>query len=170
MGSRSLVFSGLLALCAGSALAADIIVRPGESRTVWIPRPQYVNVACVNDAPPPLTAIDFKTPPGKVATFPEWTAGVLNAAEPVDALGGLADIVTTFDVTHGLVMAKVWGARIGERTEFITRLKQSNCAILSYIVHDIRDLTTEGATIQASYQCQEGNPEIWVKVVVSRFQ
>jgi hypothetical protein len=142
-------------------------VHPGESKSVWIPSPQYVNVACLGGPPP--NVVEFKTAEGQQAAFCEWTAGVLGKAK-VTTPGSIADIVATCDVEQKSITAQVYGAQVGKRTEFSTQIKDPNCPFLSWFVHDINMLTANGATIGATLQCKEGDPTAWIKTTVTRFQ
>lgn len=149
----------------------DVIVKPGETKSIYVSKPQRVNVACMRQEPEqPATPIEFNMPEGKVNTFCSDAAQLLNYLAPEDSSQGVSGVSATCDPNTSRVSAKFMGIRVGVETRLVAHFSSANCTVLSWAMHDLQSLKSPDSIVRISYQCDTGNPDIWIKASVSRFQ
>ncbi|MFL5812925.1 MAG: hypothetical protein ACJ763_05060 [Bdellovibrionia bacterium] len=175
--AKSFAVSAAVALILGvgfSSIASadmDVIVKPGETKSVYVSKPQRVNVACMHETPPePATPVEFNMPEGKTNTFCSDAAQLLNYLAPEDPSQGVSGVSASCDANTQRVSAKFMGIRVGVETRLVAHFKSANCTVLSWAMHDLQSLKSPDSIVRISYQCDTNNPDIWIKASVSRFQ
>ncbi len=143
----------------------DLIVKPGENKSVYIDQPKFVNVACLQESPKPDPFIHF-TFNVTYADNCTYTALLLSSLKSEDTGSEHSGIKGECDGAD--LNAKVWGIAVGTQGRFMVKLEDDDCYVLGNQVSRIQQLNSNNASIQVTYKCEPKDK--WVKVVVSRYQ
>jgi hypothetical protein len=151
----------------------DVIVKPGETKSIYVSKPQKVNVACAGLPEQPATPLQFFTP--EIHTIPAFICPsvetALNALAPEEPTSGIIGVNAQCDTHAGKVLAKFVGIHVGAEIHLKANLKAPYCALIPQVADEIRALSNSDAVLLVSSHCDDADPyNAWIKVAVSRFQ
>lgn len=151
----------------------DVIVKPGETKTIFVPKPQKVNVACAGLPEQPPTPLQFNTPQDHTTAYNICTSAALalNALAPEDSTSGMTGANANCDANTNKVSAKFVGIHVGVDIQLKANLKTPYCDLIAQVANEIRALSSPDAILLVSSHCDDTDPNnAWIKVGVSRFQ
>jgi hypothetical protein len=168
---KNLLLMSLLFVSVG-ALADDIILSPGEARSIYVDQPGTIRVACVADStPPPPSNIVFATAEGKTPSLCANDAQIISAMNYIPSVPGRTALIgAQCDEQNKVLKITLNGIRVGERGEFKVALSdESSCWGINLLAADVNQTISTAGAITTRTHCEDRTHDKWISILVSRF-
>jgi hypothetical protein len=163
----SFLVVGVVVFCFLKASAdIDVILKPGEAKSIQVEKEEVVNMACVQGTPPDNDEFKFVKMGdqrscdynmSRIQRFMEETP----SSKPV-SLSAICD-------GDQKLVVKVWGVPVGGRGNFIYKTTLG-CPYLNLMVYLIDDLSSDQGTFKAYGYCDDDKKEYYIKLTAIRFK
>lgn len=164
----SFLVVGVVVFCFLKASAdIDVILKPGEAKSIQVEKEEVVNMACVQAPPPDNDEFKF-IKLAKKDGYCEFYSAKLQRFKEETPGGKPISLSANCDQDKNLIV-KIWGVPVGGRGNFIYKGNQG-CMPINFLMMAIDELTSDQGTLKTQGTCDDKTMEGQIKLTAIRFK